>query len=37
LHDAVFLRVSIMNPMTTIEHLKALLTEIEDIAKTLTE
>ena len=27
----VFLRVSIMNPMTTIEHLKELITEIEAI------
>jgi L-2,4-diaminobutyrate decarboxylase len=32
LRGAVFLRVSLMNPLTTIEHLTALLTEIEAIA-----
>ena len=32
LRGDVFLRVSLMNPLTTIEHLEELLREIEDIA-----
>jgi L-2,4-diaminobutyrate decarboxylase len=32
IHGDVYLRISIMNPLTTIEHLKELLTEIEEIA-----
>ena len=33
LRGDVFLRVSLMNPLTTMEHLRELLTEIERIAK----
>jgi L-2,4-diaminobutyrate decarboxylase len=32
INNNVFLRVSIMNPLTTIEHLRALMAEIESIA-----
>jgi L-2,4-diaminobutyrate decarboxylase len=35
LRDAVFLRVSIMNPLTTIAHLKALMDEIKAIGTAL--
>jgi L-2,4-diaminobutyrate decarboxylase len=31
----VFLRVSIMNPLTTIEHLKELVREIEEIGSSI--
>jgi L-2,4-diaminobutyrate decarboxylase len=35
LRGDVFLRVSLMNPLTTIEHLKELLAEIEEIGAAL--